>query len=882
MKRLIITFIFTIFAVIQIMAENISLRAQAPSMVEVGEKFRIQYSINSQDLSNFSYPDFTGLQVLFGPSTSSSSSVNIINGHYSQSSSTTYTFTVMAEKEGTINIRPASISVNGKTIKSQSLKIRVVKGNANYNSYSNQPQSSNNRVQSQQPTKFLGGNDLYITSSASRTNVSEQEAILLTYKLYVFNPVRLSSLDNKTPALDGFQIQEIPLSNNRMPNTETINGRTYKTLIWKQYVVFPQKTGKLTIPSISFDATIEQVDPKMDPFEAFFNGTGGIIEVKKKVIAPAITINVSSLQNKPNNFSGAVGKFNISSSISSNEVFANDAITLKVKLNGTGNMKLINIPEIAFPKDFETYDAKVNDNFKLSNNGLTGTKEFEYLAVPRHSGKYLIPALKFVYFDISSHSYKTLTTEQYEIIVKKGNGKNNKVSDYTNNQQDIKELAQDIRYIKNNKLYLHQANENLYSSWKYWLAYIVALCIFSFVIIIMNKQKCNNSNLIKTKGNKANKVALKRMKIASKLLGQKEKEQFYDEVMRALYGYIADKLNIPQATLNKDNISIKLTENNVPQELIDQFITTLNDCEFARYAPGDISQNMENVYNSAINTITKIENSIRFYKKSKNINKSLTIVLFIISFSNINIVFASDNKILKNNDSAEKLWNNANKLYSQENYNKAAQLYETILKKYGVSSELYYNLGNCYYKNDNIALSILNYERALRLNPSDNDINANLAFARGKTYDKVTPPSEMFFVTWWKQWTNFANIQTWMTIAFISFIIMLATIVIYLFNNTIKYKKISIYCGFVLLFVTIITNLSAFSQYLVNRNHQYAIIKSDAVNIKSSPAESSTDLFVIHGGAKVEILDNSMTNWYEIKLEEGKQGWIEKSCLEKI
>ena len=883
MKKLLISFTLIIFAVTHMMADNLALRVQAPSMVEVGEEFRIQYSINSTNVSGVSYPDFSGLQVLYGPVVLSSSGSNVVitNGKYTSktTSTQTFTFTLMAEKAGTIVVKPASVVVNGKTIKSQSIKIQVV-NNGNYKGYSNHSQPSK-KNQSERPQQVPSGKDVYITSTASSTNVYEQEAILVTYKLYVNSSTQLTSLDNKTPALDGFQIQEIPQSNNKIPNKEVINGKYYSTLVWKQYLVFPQKTGKLTIPPTTFDGTIAHQNNNMDIIDAMLNGLDAYTEVRKKIVAPAININVSPLPNKPKNFSGAVGTFSISSVISSKDVYSNDAITLKVKLNGTGNLKLIDAPKIDFPKDFETYDSKVNNKFELTNKGLTGVKEFEYIAVPRHAGTYTIPALDFVYFDTSSRTYKTITTESYTINVKKGGKSNNSMSDYTNNQQNVKELAQDIRYIKKDGLSFHNSNCAQSTFWTYVIAYIVALLIFAIVVILWRKRREEHSNLAIVRGHQANKVALKRMKVASKLLTQADKNNFYDEVMRALYGYIADKLNIPQATLNKDNINAKLTDNNVPQELTDQFIKTLNDCEFARYAPGDESQNMENVYNMAINTITQIENRLRINKKSIFNRNKMTVLALAILFSCANCVYAANQGEITLNGTPEKLWENANNLYAKGEYNQASQIYETITKQFGASPEVYYNLGNCYYKQGKIALCILNYERALRFDPSDDDIKANLAFARGKTADKVIPPSEMFFITWWKQLSNTTTISTWMLIALLSFIIMLTCITFYIYSSKTLHRKLSLYTGLFCLILTFLANLCALSQYLVNKNNQYAIITDSAVTVKSSPSETSTDLFVIHEGAKVEIIDK-MSKWYEVLLEEGKQGWIAKSTLEEI
>ena len=596
---------------------DVQVRLSAPSAVEVGDKFRVQFTVNSQGGSNFTPPDFSGFEVIYGPSTSSQSSVQMINGKITQSSSVTYTFVVMAPQAGTFTINPASITVDGKVVKSNSATVKVLSaGQQSGNSGAQRPQSgsgnspaqSNQRQVSSSGGSGVSSSDLFMTATASRTTVYEQEAILLTYKIYT--TVNLTQLDGKLPTLDGFQIQEIPLPRNKEFQLEQYNGRNYRSVIWSQYVLFPQKSGDLVIPSISYDGVVVMQRRNIDPFDAFFNGISGMQEIKKTITTPKLTIRVLPLPSKPDKFSGAVGSFTVNSSISTTEINANDAVTLKLNVKGTGNMKLIKTPDIAFPKDFETYDAKINDNFSLTRSGLSGTKEFEYLVVPRHAGNYTIPAAEFVYFDTETKSYKTLTTEPYTIKVNKGKGGNVQTADYSGSQQDIKELNQDIRHIKQGEVSLRRNTQTLWATTRYWMCYLIPFLLFVVALVVGNKRIAANNDKARVRGRKANKMALRRMKKAKKLLEERKQNEFYDEVLRAMLGYVADKLNIPQERLNKDNIQTELTANNVSQEHISAFIKTMSDCEFARYAPGDANANMENVYNNAITAISQMEDSI--------------------------------------------------------------------------------------------------------------------------------------------------------------------------------------------------------------------------------------------------------------------------------
>ncbi len=379
-----------------------------------------------------------------------------------------------------------------------------------------------------------------------------------------------------------------------------------------QYVQLPQQSGKLEIPSITFEGVVAQQIQSDDPFEAFFNGGTNYVEVKKALTTPKIMIDVKPLPSgKPANFSGAVGDFSINSSINATELKTNDAITIKLVISGTGNMKLISTPEVDFPKDFDVYDPKVDNKFSLTKNGLSGNKVIEYLAIPRHAGTYKIPPIEFSYFDLKTKSYKTLKTKEFEVNVEKGKGNAEQVlADFTN-KEDLKILGEDIHFIKMGNDTLRSKGQYFFGSLGYYLCYIVPLCLLIAFIIIYRKQAVENANIAKVRTKKANKIATKRMRYASRLLSENKKNEFYDEVLKALWGYISDKLNISVSQLSKDNIESELVKYGISQELRENFIGILNECEFARYAPGDESEAMDKMYASAVDIISKMENQIK-------------------------------------------------------------------------------------------------------------------------------------------------------------------------------------------------------------------------------------------------------------------------------
>lgn len=604
MRKLI--FLLITFISVRAFADgNVSFTASAPEVVVVGDQFRLSYTVTTLKIRDFRAPSIKGFDVLMGPSRSQQ--VQIVNGN--TSSSITYTYILMATEEGEFSIPGATIIADGNQIASNSVKIKVLPPDkANDTSGNGKSNPSTDRATS---GSGISSQDLFITASASKTNVYEQEAFLLTFKIYTL--VDLRGFDNvKLPDFKGFHSQEVELPSNQKWSLEHYKGRNYHTTVYRQFVLFPQQSGKLTIEPARFDASIAKVVQSADPFDAFFNGGSNYVEVKKTLSTPKITINVNSLPaGKPADFSGGVGEFSISSSINTTELKTNDAVTIKLIISGTGNLKLVSTPEIKFPEDFEVFDPKVDNKVRLTQEGLSGSKIIEYLAIPRHPGTYKIPGVSFSYFDIKSRSYKILKTEDFMIQVEKGAGNADQVIANFTNKQDLKVLGEDIRYIKLNEVQLQRKGDILYGSLVYWLWYIIPAIAFIIFFIIYRKQAVENANVAKMRTKKANKVATKRMKLAGKLLAENKKEAFYDEVLKALWGYISDKLNIPISRLSKDNVEEKLRNHGVSEELIRAFLNALNECEFARFAPGDESQAMDKVYSSSIEVISKMENSIK-------------------------------------------------------------------------------------------------------------------------------------------------------------------------------------------------------------------------------------------------------------------------------
>ena len=843
-------------------AQHISV--SAPSHVAAGENFRVAYTINTSDVEEFRMGGVQdGLEVIAGPYTSSQSSYQMINGHTSSSSSVTITYTLYAAKNGSFTIGASHALVGGKRLSSRPVKIQVSGHAQRTNGAPNMHgQDSYDQPRMRSAGSAISGSDLFIKVSASKKRVHEQEPILLTYKVYT--QVDLTQLEGKMPDLKGFHTQEVPLPQQKTFHTETVNGRPYKCVTWSQYVMYPQMTGRLEIPSITFKGIVVQQNRNVDPMEAFFNGGSGYVEVKKDIKAPGITLQVDPLPQRPANFSGGVGKFNISASLDKKEVKAGEPITLRVVVGGIGNLKLLKQPVVNFPKDFDKYDAKVTDKTRLTANGVEGNMVYDFLAVPRNQGSYTIPSVELTYYDTGKNAYKTIKTQPFKVEVEKGDGTSAESEDFASQDKDI-------HTIKLGKAEQHKADEMFFGSFGYWISLLMPLIAFVVLLIVFRRRAIDNADIVKKRSNRAGKIATKRLRLANKLMLQGKQGEFYDEVMRALWGYMSYKLNMPAEKLNRDNIRETLGRHFVDDATIEKFTTALDECEFERYAPGDAAGNMNRTFESAMTAIMDIENAINEARKNQKKHPAgysfVWLLLAMVCFGG-----TSAKAVTKNNADTE---------YQKGNYQQAIRDYEEILKN-GESAEIYFNLGNAYYRTDNITKAVLNYERARLLSPGDDDINFNLQFARSKTIDKITPESEMFFITWYKSLVNFTSVDNWAKTGILCIVMALLLVLLYLFGPQLMLRKIGFFGGLAFFVIFLLSNLFAFQQKQALDNRTGAIIISPSVNIKKTPAKNSADQFVLHEGTRVDIIDKGMTDWRCIRVGDGREGWIETKAIEEI
>lgn len=635
--------------------------------------------------------------------------------------------------------------------------------------------------------------------------------------------------------------------------------------------MYPQMSGKLEIPSLTFKGIVVQENPNVDAFEAFFNGGSGYIEVKKEIKAPGITLQVMPLPTKPANFSGGVGRYTITSSLDKNTVRAGDPVSMRIVISGAGNMKLLKLPELNLPKDFDKYDPKITDNTKLTAEGVSGSMVYDVLIVPRNKGEYTISGIEFVYFDTQSSTYKTIKTQPMTLNVEKGSGNSGGVADYSRvNDNDISDIIPGV-------VGKEMPTDTFFGTTSYWIVNGAILLIFMVLLIIFRKRALALSDISAMRGKKANKVATKRLRKASKLMIEGKQGEFYDEILRALWGYVGDKLTIPVEQLSRDNISEKLQQRNVEQGVITSFIESIDECEFARFAPNmddaDKRTRMQATYDKATDAMTKVED---FMKVGDNIRakvkkEELMAVIMMVLLSSASLSVKANGGIKPMADAA----------YRSGDYQRAIELYEKDMKD-GISAEELHNIGNAYYRSDNISRAVLNYEKALKLAPANTKIQHSLEIARNKTIDRMPGDKGMFFTQWCKAFVNWFSIDTWAYTALVSLIIALLMFLAYLFVDNIMVRRVSFYCSVVMFIVFIVGNISAMFRKQWLTTHDTAVVMSELVTVKSSPTFKSADAFVIHEGTSLRITDREMNGWYGISLSDGREGWIETKDVEEI
>lgn len=594
-----------------VVAQEVEFKASAPAQVIVGKPFQLVYSVNKR-AKDLRAPEFMDFDYIAGPFPSQSSSVSFVNGRHTSTFTLTYTYTLMANQEGNFTIQPATIKVDGKQYTSNGVRITVLPPDKTPTATTDNSSTGNASATSQQPSRDRAEN-IFLRTLVNKTKVHEQEVVLLTYKLY-FSNVDVAQFTNNTrlPEFKGFLKQELDMGEIQT-ELEHYDGRNYQTAVLYRTLLFPQRSGDIVIEPAQFEAVLRVRNRAQvrSIFDDFFDS---YTTATKALIAPGVTIHVSSLPTgKPVGFSGGVGQFSISSAISDTLLQANEAVTMTLVIQGVGNMKLLKTPVIDWPEGFEVYDPKVTNNFKNTTAGVSGTKVIEYLAIPRAGGTYVIPPVQFSYYDVEDDMYCTLTTEEYTLTINRGVGEESNATVVNNyvQKEDIQQLGNDIRYIQTKELLLPTSSPHrlmTFGSFTFWMWYILPTILAAVLFIIFRKQIKENADITRMRYKKANKVAQRRLRAAEQLLRQNKKEAFFEEIERAAWTYLSDRLSIPTAQLNKENIAQILCNKGVSEYLVKEILHVLATAEFARYAPS-FDHEMQDIYNDTTRIINQLENN---------------------------------------------------------------------------------------------------------------------------------------------------------------------------------------------------------------------------------------------------------------------------------
>lgn len=877
MKKLFCIVAFLLTAIFQMSAQNV-IRVEAPDVVAVNEQFNVTFIIEGEKSpSDFQWSSGDDFQLVWGPQKGSSSSIQIINGKRSSSHQTTFTYILIPKATGTFQLPAATALLSGDRISSTQASIQVVSDGASSSQSSgkNGGKSSGGGQTSSTSSGEISSNDLFMRLSLSRTEVVIGEPITATLKIY--QRANVVGFENaKFPTFNGFWSQETYVPNNIEFKRESLDDKIYNTAVLRTYVLIPQQSGAITIDPAELVCLVNiRTAPSTSNslFDSFFQDEYRTI--RKRVTTPAVKVKVNPLPaGQPASFGGGVGNFGISARLTTDNLKTHDAASLIITVSGRGNVALLEEPKVNFPPDFEVYDTKTTENTDKSNGGTSGSKSFEYPFIPRSHGDFTIDPVEYSYYDVNAGKYVTLRTEPLHVKVAKGKGGDSTPVTTVNSgveRKDVKSLADDIRFIFTGKPGLSGSGSFFVGSVFFWILLALMILGATSVYLAFRKVAAMRADVAGTKNRRATKMAQKRLKQAGEYLDKNLYTAFYEELHKALIGFVSDKLNMDMSEISKDNIASALTEGGVSEEQTKAFTDLLDACEFARYSPDGGNEAMRSHYDAALKVISSIDSGLK--TGGKSLRKVVTVVTLLLSLG------ASMNIQAKDLDS---LWTAGVQAYTDGKFSDASAAWTSIEESGQKSAKLYYNLGNAWFKQGNYPKAILNYERALRLDPSYSDVRYNLEFTSNFVQDKIEPVPEFILKSVARKVCYVMGSNAWAVIFLVLLAAALVMGLLFLLGSSVGKRRAGFYCGIVLLLLSAGALSFSIWQKSDSVKTDTAIVMSPVSSVKSSPSSgSSKDLFVIHEGTKVTILDEVGT-WRNISLADGRQGWIPASDIEII
>lgn len=868
MKRLFLTALVFLSAISAI-AQS-AIQVQTHNVVAADEQFNVTFIIEGEAKpSDFSWNPGDDFQLLWGPQQGRSTSVQMINGKTTKSVQTTYSYVLRPVKEGKFQIARASAKVKGQEIFSDPVAVEVVASRSSSGASGGQ-QSAQAQTNRQSQSGVVNDDDIFLKMELSRSNVVVGEPVTATLKLY--QRVNVAGFESvEFPTFNGFWSQELEAPTNIEFARETYDGQIYNSALLRKFILIPQQQGQIRIDPAELIClvNVRVSTGGASIFDGFFDDYR---TVRKKVTSGPLTVNVAPLPSgAPASFAGGVGEFQISARVSKDTLRTHEAASLVVTVTGRGNVSLLEAPKVNLPPDMEEYDIKISE--KIEKGGLSGSRFYEYPFIPRSYGDFVIEPVKYSYYDVNRKQYVTLETPPVQIVVERGNEAESSapvVGGYV--QKDVRNLGSDIRFINTKAPGLSSKGEFFVGSALFWIIIVLLAAAAAICLVTFRKLAARRADVVGTKNRKATKMALKRLQLADTFLKQNLYTAFYEELHKALLGFISDKLNMPVAELSRDRISESLKDVNVDSGLVDTFISILDACEFARYAPDAGHEAMAAHYRSALDVISSIDSNMKTGKNTHRNTVMAVIVLMLIPFA----AYAGQK------DYADSLWSAANQAYAEGRWADALSDYGMISDMGLESAALYCNTGDAYFKDGNVPKAILFYERALKLDPSYSDARFNLELLNSGIQDRIDPVPEFVLKAWSKDVCYIMDSDAWAVCFVVLLALTLALVLLFILSPSVAGRRTGFFAGIAVMILAFIALTFSIWQKNDYEKADDAIVMRPVTSVKSSPSSgSSTDLFILHEGTKVKIIDE-VGSWNNIELADGRQGWIPSGDIETI
>jgi len=868
MRKLLFTALM-ILSVVPAFAQS-EIKVQTHNVVAADEQFNVTFIIDGESKpSDFTWNPGDDFQLLWGPQQGRSTSVQMINGKTTKSVQTTYSYVLRPLKAGKFTIARASAKVKGQDIFSEPVSIEVV-ASGSANRQTDGSSQGGQQAQRQSQNGMIQDDDIFLTLELSRSNVVVGEPITATLKLY--QKVNIAGFESaEFPTFNGFWSQEIEAPTNIEFVRETYDGQIYNSALLRKFILIPQQQGQIKIDPAELVClvNVRVSTGGASIFDGFFDDYR---TVRKKVASKPLTVNVSPLPaGAPASFAGGVGEFRISAELSKDTIRTHEAASLLVTVTGRGNVSLLEAPKVNFPPDMEVYDTKISD--KIDKGGTAGSKYYEFPFIPRSHGDFVIEPIRYSYFDVNQKKYVTLETPPIPISVERGNETDaGGIVVAGNVQKDVRNLGSDIRFISTKDPGLSSKGVFFVGSVLFWIILAVLAAAAAICWAALRHLAARRADVVGTKNRKATKMALKRLQLAGTFLKQNLYTAFYEELHKALLGFISDKLNMPVSELSRERIAESLKEGNVNSGLAETFIGILDACEFARYAPDAGHEAMEAHYQSAVEVISSIDSEMKS-RKSSGKGAMLAVIMLMAVAPTVSA---------QQKEYVDSLWNAANQAYAEGRWNDALSDYELISGMGLESAALYCNTGDACFKAGNVPGAILYYERALKLDPSYADARYNLELLNMGIQDRIDPVPEFVLKAWSREVCYIMDSDAWAVCFIVFMALALALVLLFILSPSVAGRRTGFFAGIVMILLAVFSLTFSIWQKKDYMRADDAIVMRPVTSVKSSPSsEASKDLFILHEGTKVKVIDE-VGSWNNIELADGRQGWIPAGDIETI